>query len=130
MTSETQSQSRGSAKKGTLCPEALARFIAAAAADKLAENVLVLDLRDISTFTDFFVICSGSSEPQLKAITGEISDRLREEHGIRAHAIDGYPLSQWMVMDYGDVVVHILHPAKRELYSLENLWNDAPRVAL
>ena len=110
--------------------EALAHFIAVCAADKLAENICILDLRDISTFTDFFVICSGSSEPQLKAITGEISDRLREEHQIRAHAIDGYPLSQWMVMDYGDVVVHVFHPSKREIYSLEDLWNDAPRVTL
>jgi len=110
--------------------QALARYCAARAADKHAENVLILDLRNISTFTDFFVICTGSSEPQLKAITGEIADRLREEHQIRAHAIDGYPLSQWMVMDYGDVVVHVLHPTKRELYSLEDLWNDAPRLAL
>ena len=110
--------------------EALARLCAQYAADKHAEAIAVLDLRDISTFTDFFVICSGSSEPQLKAIAGEIADRLREEHQIRPHAVDGLPLSQWMVLDLGDVVVHILHPAKRELYSLEDLWNDAPRVKL
>ena len=110
--------------------EKLARFCAKYADDKHAENILILDLRDISTFTDFFVICSGSSEPQLKAISSGITEQLREEHQVRPHAIDGYPLSQWVVMDFGDVVVHIFHQSKRELYSLEDLWNDAPRVAL
>jgi ribosome-associated protein len=89
----------------------------------------VLDLRNISTFTDFFVICSATSEPQLKAIAGEIEARLREEHGIRAVAVDGFPASQWIVLDYLQVVVHIFHRDKRDFYSLEDLWGDAPRLA-
>jgi ribosome-associated protein len=88
----------------------------------------VLDLREISTFTDFFVICSASSEPQLKAIAGEIEARLRDEHSVRAVAVDGFPASQWIVLDYLQVVVHIFHRDKREFYSLEDLWGDAPRL--
>ena len=89
---------------------------------------MVLDLRGISTFTDFFVICSATSEPHLKAIAGEIETRLREEHGIRAVAIDGFPASQWIVLDYLQVVVHVFHQDKRAFYSLEDLWGDAPRI--
>jgi ribosome-associated protein len=89
----------------------------------------VLDLREISTFTDFFVICSASSEPQLKAIAGEIETRLRQEHDIRPAAMDGFPVSQWIVLDYLQVVVHIFHRDKRAFYSLEDLWGDAPRLA-
>ena len=89
---------------------------------------MVLDLRGISTFTDFFVICSATSEPHLKAIAGEIETRLREDHGIRAVAIDGFPASQWIVLDYLQVVVHVFHQDKRAFYSLEDLWGDATRV--
>jgi ribosome-associated protein len=89
---------------------------------------VVLDLREISTFTDFFVICSASSEPQLKAIASEIETRLKEDHHIRATAIDGFPASQWIVLDYLEVVVHIFHREKRAFYSLEDLWGDATRV--
>ena len=88
----------------------------------------MLDLRGISTFTDFFVICSATSEPQLKAIANEIETRLKEEHAIRPGAIDGFPASQWIVLDYLQVVVHIFHQDKRAFYSLEDLWGDAPRV--
>lgn len=90
---------------------------------------MVLDLRGISTFTDFFVICSGTSEPQLKAIAGEVEARLKEDHAIRATAVDGFPASQWIVLDYLQVIVHIFHREKRAFYSLEDLWGDAPRLA-
>ena len=88
----------------------------------------MLDLAGISSFTDFFVICSASSEPQLKAIANEIETRLRDEHNLRAAAIDGFPASQWIVLDYLQVVVHIFHRDKRSFYTLEDLWGDAPRV--
>jgi ribosome-associated protein len=90
---------------------------------------VVLDLRGISTFTDFFVICSAGSEPQLKAIAGEIESRLKEDDKIRAAAVDGFPASQWIVLDYLQVVVHVFHREKRAFYSLEDLWGDAPRLA-
>ena len=88
----------------------------------------MLDLREISSFTDFFVICSGTSEPHLKAIAGEIEQRLKEDHGIRPAAVDGFPASQWMVLDYLQVIVHVFHSDKRAFYSLEDLWGDAPRL--
>jgi ribosome-associated protein len=90
----------------------------------------VLDLREISTFTDFFVICSGTSEPQLKAIAGEIEVRLREDNKVRPTAVDGFPASQWIVLDYLQVIVHIFHRDKRDFYSLEDLWSDAPRLTI
>jgi ribosome-associated protein len=90
---------------------------------------VVLDLQGISTFTDFFVICSGASEPQLKAIAGEIEDRLKKEHEVKPVSVDGFPASQWIVLDYLQVIVHVFRQEKREFYSLEDLWSDAPRVA-
>ena len=86
----------------------------------------MLDLRGISSFTDFFVICSGASEPQLKAISSEIETRLRDVYSLRPVAFDGFPASQWIVLDYLQVVVHIFHRDKRGFYSLEALWGDAP----
>jgi ribosome-associated protein len=109
--------------------ENLAKACAAYADDKKAENIVVLDLQGISSFTDYFVICSGTSEPHLKAIAGEIEERLRDEHGVRAVSVDGFPASQWIVLDYMQVIVHVFRREKREFYSLEDLWGDAPRVA-
>ncbi|HEY1583607.1 MAG TPA: ribosome silencing factor [Chthoniobacterales bacterium] len=117
-------------RKHAIEPEELARACAEYASNKKAEDIAVLDLRGISTFTDFFVICSGSSEPHLKAIAGEIEARLREDHGVRPAAVDGFPISQWIVLDYMQVIVHIFHAEKREFYSLEDLWSDAPRLTI
>ena len=100
------------------------------ALDKKAEGVVVIDLREVSSFTDFFVICSGTSEPQLKAIAGEIETRLKEDHGVTPFARDGYPMSQWVILDYSDVLVHIFLGERREFYSLEDLWSDCPRLEL
>ena len=89
---------------------------------------MVLDLREISTFTDFFVICSAGSEPQIKAIAGEIETQLKQNYSVRPVAVDGFPASQWIVLDYMQVIVHIFHAEKRSFYSLEDLWSDAPRL--
>jgi len=110
--------------------EALARLCAEIAADKKAEDIVALDLRGLSTFTDFYVICTGSSEPQLKAIASEVQGRLQKDYGRRPLGIDGPPLSQWVVADFGEVVMHMFHVSKRDLYRLEELWNDAPRLKL
>jgi len=74
------------------------------------------------------VICSATSEPQLKAIANEIETRLKEDHGIWPSTIDGFPGSQWIVLDYLQVVVHVFHRDKRSFYSLEDLWGDALRL--
>ncbi|HRJ71329.1 MAG TPA: ribosome silencing factor [Terrimicrobiaceae bacterium] len=110
--------------------ETLARACAAAAADKKAENPVVLDLRNISTFTDFFVICSGGSEPQLKAISTAIREQVGETLHRKPNSEDGNPASQWIILDYGEVIVHLFHTGKREFYGLENLWSDAKPLAL
>ena len=89
---------------------------------------MVLDLEGISSFTDYFVICSGTSEPHLKAISGEVEEQLKAKHGVRAVSVDGFPASQWIVLDYLQVIVHVFRQEKREFYSLEDLWSDAQRV--
>src|SRR5256886_17308774 len=108
--------------------EQLAKTCADLASNKKAEEIVVLDLRLISTFTDFFVICSATSEPQLKAIATEIETRLKEDHGIRPSTIDGFPGSQWIVLDNLQVVVHVFHRDKRSFYSREDLWGAADRL--
>jgi len=110
--------------------EILARACVAAAADKKAEDPVVLDLRGISTFTDFFVVCSGTSEPQLKAISSEVREQVREKLERKPISEDGFPVSQWIILDYGEVIVHLFHTEKRAFYGLENLWSDAKRLEL
>ena len=109
-------------------PENIARTCAAAAADKKAGDIVLLDMRDISGFTDFFLICSGSSEPQLKAIASSMRERVKEIHQTRPISEDGYPGSQWVVIDFGSVICHIFLESRREFYDLEGLWSDAKRV--
>ena len=107
--------------------ESIVRICRDVALDKKAEEVRILDLRGVSTVADFFLICSGRSEPQLKAISEAIVRRLRED-GIRPKGHDGYPISRWVVMDYGDVLIHIFHPEVRNRYALEQLWGDAKEL--
>lgn len=107
--------------------ETIALAAARAASDKKAENIRILDLRKVSSFADYFVICSGTSEPHLKAIGTEIRENLRDDLGLTAHA-DGFPASQWVVLDYSGVIIHIFRPDKRAFYDLEALWRDAPEV--
>jgi ribosome-associated protein len=96
--------------------------------NRKAEDIVVLDMREISSITDYFVIASGTSEPHLRAISDEIMDKLREEHQVRPRAVDGSLHAAWLVLDYFDVIVHIMKNDVRERYNLEGLWGDAPRV--
>lgn len=107
--------------------EALALACAEAAADKKAEDIVILDLRGISSFTDFFIVCSASSDPQLKAVASSIRESLREQ-GAKPLNEQGIPTSQWVAIDFGEAIVHLFHSEKREFYDLENLWKDAPRI--
>jgi len=106
----------------------LALLIREFADTKKAENVLVLDVRQLSTVTDYFVIASGTSEPHLRAILEEITDQVREQTGLRPAAVDGTVQAAWLVLDYFDVIVHIMRTDLRARYDLEGLWGDAPRV--
>lgn len=108
--------------------ETLCRACAAAAADKKAVDLVALDLRGISSFTDYFVICSATSEPQLKAISGAVREQIQERFGRKPLSEDGYPASQWIILDYGDVIVHLFQGEKRHFYALESLWSDARRI--
>jgi ribosome-associated protein len=95
-----------------------------------AEDIVVLDLRGISMIADFFVICSGTSTPHLKAIARDVRHKTTEEIGEISRSTEGSAESQWMVIDYVNVIVHIFHRSKRHVYSLEDLWSDAPRFDL
>ena len=96
--------------------------------EKKAFDPIILDLRTISTICDYLVICSAQSEPQIKAIVNEVERGIKEEHGRPPLAVDGFPTSQWVVMDFGDVMFHVFHELKRGVYGLEDLWGDAPQV--
>lgn len=108
----------------------LARACAEFADDKKAENIRILDLRGLSPVTDWLVLCSALSAPQLRAVRDNIEDEMKEKHGERPLYRDGSYDSQWMILDYGNVMVHILSPEKRDYYALEELWGDAPEVTL
>jgi ribosome-associated protein len=106
----------------------LALFCREFADNKKAEDIVILDVRKLSSVTDFFVIASGTSEPHLRAIIDEVTDKLREEHGVRPRAVDGSTHAAWVVLDYFDVIVHVMRHDVRERYDLESLWGDAPRL--
>lgn len=93
-----------------------------------AEDIVVLDLRGLSSLSDFFVICNATSEPHLKAISRDVKQKTAEEIGESPRSAEGEASSQWLVLDYVDVVIHIFHEEKRDLYALEDLWSDAPRL--
>ncbi len=96
--------------------------------NKKAEDIAILDVRELSSVTDYFVIASGTSEPHLRAIVDEIADKLKEGYHLRPRAVDGTLQTAWIVLDYFDVIVHIMRADVRERYDLETLWGDAPRV--
>lgn len=107
----------------------LAKETGRIAEDKKAEDITILDLRNITTLTDSFVICSVTNNRQARAIVQEIEEKLAK-FGLRLDHIEGYPDSNWILMDYTDLVIHIFTKEIREYYDLEHLWGDAPRVDL
>lgn len=100
-----------------------------AAVDKKASQIVVLDLKGLASFTDYFLICSGGSQRQLKTIADEV-DRLLRESGRKPMHFEGYPKGEWVLMDYVDFVIHIFTPESRAYYDLERLWGDAARLAV
>jgi len=100
-----------------------------AASDKKALDLVVLDLRSIASFTDYFLITSGANTRQVQAIADEIVERLKKE-GTRALRVEGYRSAEWVLVDYGDFIVHVFDNKARLFYDLERLWRDAARVTL
>ena len=106
-------------------PEEIHRAVGLAL-ERKASDVVVLDLRGISTATDYFVIASGNSDVQVKAISDHVRDELKKD-SVRPEHLEGLRGGRWVLMDYVDFVVHVFHPQAREFYQLERLWGDAPR---
>jgi ribosome-associated protein len=107
--------------------EQLASWIAEYASDVKAIELVELDLREVLGYTDYFVISSGNTDRQTKAIHDRIHDGLKKEHGVLPRRVEGVAEGRWILMDYLDVVVHIFTPDAREFYRLEQLWGEAPR---
>lgn len=99
------------------------------ALDKKAYDVVLLDVGNLTSLADFFLVCTGRSDTQVQAIAQNIEQRMLER-GERPLAVEGLPQGQWVVLDYGDVVVHVFFEPQREFYDLERLWAKAPRVPL
>jgi ribosome-associated protein len=113
-----------------LTPIELARRIAALAQEKLAADVVILDMRPACSFTDFFVICTGQSPRQAKAIFDEVHERLKHDDSLLPRSVAGQREARWILADYLDVVLHVFTPEAREYYRLEELWGDVPSVEL
>lgn len=92
-------------------------------------DIRILDLREVTSFADFFLICSGRNKPQVQAIWDEIALRMKKEAGELPRSVEGYDNAEWILGDYGDLLVHVFDPAKREYYDLERLWRHARAVA-
>lgn len=114
----------------TLSPEALAGAIADYAADRKAIDIVQLDLRAIIGYTDYFVICTGRTERQSRAIHDAIYEGMKSAYGRLPERVEGLPGARWILMDYLDVVVHVFVPEARDYYRLEQLWGEAPARAV
>jgi ribosome-associated protein len=105
-----------------------ARRIAALASEKLAEDVVILDMRPVCVYTDFFVLATGRNPRQTKAIFDEVHSQLKQEAKLLPRAVDGAAEAEWIIADYLDVVLHVFTPDTRDFYRLEDLWGDVPAV--
>lgn len=108
-------------------PEKIRRA-AELALERKAGEVVALDLRGISSATDFFVIATGSSDIQVKAIADRVTEGLREDLAEKPEHVEGLQTARWVLLDYIDFVVHVFHPQARDFYQIETLWGDAPRI--
>ncbi|HYY77244.1 MAG TPA: ribosome silencing factor [Gaiellaceae bacterium] len=111
-----------------LTPIEQARRIAELAQEKLAADVVILDMRPVCSYTDYFVICTGQNSRQTKAIYDEVHEQLKRNDRLLPQSVAGVGESRWIVADYLDVVLHVFTPEAREYYRLEELWDDVPSV--
>jgi ribosome-associated protein len=110
-----------------LSAEEKAAYTSRIVADKKAMDVVMLDMREASSITDYFLICSGGSERQVQAIADALDEQLTRS-GIESLGVEGYREGRWILMDYGDVIVHVFSQETREFYDLERLWANAPKI--
>jgi len=113
-----------------MTPEEIARTIADYASDRKALDIVQIDLRGIVGYTDYLVICSGRTDRQTKAIHDAIHAGMKSEHGLLPRRVEGLSHAHWILMDYLDVVVHVFTPETRRYYRLEQLWGEAPVLAV
>ena len=111
----------------TVHSDELVQVTVAAAEDKKAQRIVALNLKDISLVADYFVICHGNSDTQVQAITTEIRKQA-EQRGVRVRGIEGMDSARWVLIDLGDVIVHVFHRDERDYYNIERLWSDAKVV--
>jgi ribosome-associated protein len=114
----------------TLTPLEQARRIAGLAQEKLAEDIVILDMRPACSYTDFFVICTGRNPRQTKAIWDEVHERLKHDERLLPQHVEGASEGSWIVGDYLDTVLHVFTPEARDYYRLEELWGDVPSVTV
>ena len=105
----------------------LQKLVVAAASDKKATDIIILDLRSRTDFTDFFLICSGNSKTQVQAIADSILEKTRET-SFKAYSVEGYSTGRWVIVDMGDMIAHVFQKETRTFYDLERLWGDVPVV--
>lgn len=108
----------------------MALVAAEAANEKKAEDILAVDVADLLVVTDYFIICTGRSDRQVRTIADEVEDVLRERAGIKSIGREGDEDGRWVLVDFVDIVLHVFQPEDREFYRLEKLWSDAPRLEL
>ena len=111
-------------------PPQLADLISGYASDVKAQEIVELDLRGVLGYTDYFVIATGGTDRQVKAVHDRIHEGLKKEHGLLPRRVEGLAEARWILMDYLDVIVHIFTPEARDFYRLEDLWGDVPSVEL
>jgi ribosome-associated protein len=123
---------KGNFKEATTPHTATPTWLVAvrAAEAKKASDLLVLDLTGITAFADYFVICTGANQKQVQAISDEVGLRLKSEAGELPSNVEGYTQAEWVLADYGDLLIHIFSPKAREYYSLERLWRNARQVEI
>ena len=117
-------------KKAQPAPQQIWRSAVKAAEAKQAKDIKVLDLREITTFADFFVVLSGANARQIQAIADEIETQLKQQLGEYPNSVEGYQNAEWVLLDYGDYLIHIFTAKARQYYDLERLWRDAKTVAV
>lgn len=106
-----------------------AKIAAGVAADKKARDIVILDIRGLSVIADYFVLCSGNSTTQVQAIAKAVKDKM-DQKGLNTRGMEGYEDAKWVLIDCGDVVVHVFRSEEREFYNLERIWSDAQELSI